>query len=129
MEQMYLDDLAHSTEIVLSARKVRPAVMPTRHAHLPRLAEGSARRAVTGLMRVGNTVGAAITSRRALGPAESVVLVSVAVLLLVLATVAILWPVAVTVPVVLFSAWLAASLLIRAYRLYRRRKAEAKPSD
>jgi cardiolipin synthase len=73
-------------------------------------------------------VGAAITSRRSLGPTETVVMVSAAALLLVLALMAVLWPVAVIVPVVLFSAWLAVSLLIRAYRLHRARRASAKES-
>ena len=128
MERMYLDDLGGSTEIVLSAKKVIPLERRARRRRDAGIAEGSARRAVTSLMRVSNTVGAAITSRRALGPTEMVVLVSVAALLLVLALIAILWPVAVIVPVVLFSAWLAVSLLIRAYRLYRTRRAQARQS-
>jgi len=128
MERMYLDDLGGSTEIVLSAKKVIPLERRARRRRDAGIAEGSARRAVTGLMRVSNTVGAAITSRRALGPTEMVVLVSVAALLLVLALIAILWPVAVIVPVALFSAWLAVSLLIRAYRLYRTRRAQARQS-
>ena len=128
MERMYLDDLGSSTEIVLSAKKVIPLAPRARHRRDARLAQGSARRAVTGLMRVGNTVGAAITSRRSLGPTETVVMVSAAALLLALALIAVLWPVAVIVPVVLFSAWLAVSLLIRAYRLHRARRAGAKES-
>jgi cardiolipin synthase len=128
MERMYLDDLGSSTEIVLSAKKVIPLEPRARHRRDARLAQGSARRAVTGLMRVGNTVGAAITSRRSLGPTETVVMVSAAALLLALALIAVLWPVAVIVPVALFSAWLAVSLLIRAYRLHRARRASAKES-
>jgi cardiolipin synthase len=126
MERMYLDDLGRSTEIVLSAEKVIPLEPRARHRHDSRRVHGSARGAVTGLMRVSNTVGAAITSRRSLGPTEMMVMVSTAALLLVLALIAVLWPVAVIVPVVLFSAWLAIALLIRAYRLHRARKASAR---
>jgi hypothetical protein len=79
-------------------------------------------------MRVSNTVGAVITSRRALGPEEMVVMVSVAVLLLCLTLIAVLWPVAVIAPAVFFSTWLAISLLVRAYRLHARRRAQAKNS-
>ena len=128
MERMYLDDLGRSTEIVLSAKKVIPLERRARRRRDAGSARGSARGAVTSLMRVSNTVGAAITSRRSLGPTETVVMVSAAALLLVLALMAVLWPVAVIVPVVLFSAWLAVSLLIRAYRLHRARRASAKES-
>jgi cardiolipin synthase len=128
MERMYEDDLGNSTEIVLSAKKVIPLEPRARRRRDVRSARGSARRAVTSLMRVSNTVGAVITSRRALGPEEMVVMVSVAALLLVLTLVAVLWPLAVIVPVVLCSAWLAVSLLIRAYRLHRARKAHARQS-
>jgi cardiolipin synthase len=128
MEQMYLEDLNHSTEVVLRERKVCLCGPFAGQPRAPRLAEGSARRAVTGLMRVSNTVGAVITSRRALGPEEMVVMVSVAVLLLCVTLIAVLWPVAVIAPAVFFSTWLAISLLVRAYRLHARRRAQAKNS-
>jgi cardiolipin synthase len=126
MERMYLHDLEGSTEIVLSAKKVMPlAPQPMRRRSD---GSGSARRAVTSVMRVSNTLGAAITSRRALGPSEVVVMTWAAVLLLALAAVAILWPIAVIVPLVLLSVWVAVSLLVRAGRLYRARKAKLKES-
>ena len=127
MERMYLDDLGRSTEIVLRSRKVKPLEPRARRAATV-TKTGSARRAVTSVMRVSNTLGAAITSRRALGPSEVVVMGSAAVLLLVLAAVAVLWPIVVIVPLVLFSVWVAVSLLIRAYRLYRARKIESRQS-
>jgi cardiolipin synthase len=50
MEEMYLNDLGHSTEIVLTARqKVHRAVQPARRPHYRRMAKGSAGHAVTGL--------------------------------------------------------------------------------
>lgn len=124
MERMYLQDLQGSTEIVLSAKKVKP-LEPRARRPRDGTKTGSARRAVTSAIRVGNTLGAAITSRRALGPAETVVMASAAVLLLALAGFAILWPLAVIVPLVLFSVWVSISLLIRAYRLYRARRAQS----
>jgi cardiolipin synthase len=127
MERMYLEDLQSATEIVLSARKVAP-LEPRSQRRGDGTKTGSARRAVTSVMRVSNTLGAAITSRRALGPAEMVVMASAAVLLLAVAGLAMLWPLAVAVPLALFSAWVAVSLLIRAYRLYRGRKAQSRES-
>jgi len=46
---------------------------------------------------------------------------SVAWLLLLLTAVAILWPRVLAVPVAVLGGWMAISLLIRAYRLRRRR--------
>jgi cardiolipin synthase len=129
MEHMYLNDLSRSTEIVLSAQKVRPlGPQQPRRRRADGTKTGSARRAVTSVLRVSNTLGAAITSRRALGPTEMTVMVSMAAILLALAGLAILWPMAVIAPVALFNVWVAVSLLIRAYRLYRGRKAQAKQS-
>jgi cardiolipin synthase len=125
MERMYLDDLSRATEIILRSRKVKP-LEPRRRGDVVKT--GSARSAMTSVMRVSNTLGAAITSRRALGPSEVVVMGSAAVLLLVLAAVAVLWPMVVIVPLVLFSVWVAVSLLIRAYRLYWARKIESRQS-
>jgi cardiolipin synthase len=127
MEEMYLEDLSKSTEIVLSRRKVQPVERRSRRQRRaagsgPRMGHGSGRRAVTGLLRVGNTVGAAMTSRRALGPAETVVLASVAALLLFVAIVAITWPPLLIAPVVVLNTWLAISLLIRAYRLRKNQR-------
>lgn len=118
MEQMYLNDLLHSTEIVLSSnQKVRSAGQLSRQSHHLKIAEGSGGRAVTGLLRVGNTVGAAITSRRGLGPAETGVLAIAAALLLCVAIIGVLWPPAISIPVVIFCVWVVLALLVRIYRL------------
>jgi cardiolipin synthase A/B len=118
MEEMYLNDLGHATEIVLSPRqKVRlTGHLPRRPRHL-KMAEGSGSRAVTGLLRVGNTVGAAITSRRGLGPAETGVLTLSAAVLLCVVIIGALWPLAISIPVIVFCVWVVFALLVRAYRL------------
>ena len=118
MEQMYLHDVLHSTEIVLTSKqKVRSSGQTSRQPHHLKIAEGSGGRAATGLLRVGNTVGAAITSRRGLGPAETGVLAIAAALLLCVAIIGILWPPAISIPVVVFSVWVVLALLVRIYRL------------
>jgi cardiolipin synthase len=118
MEKMYLEDLDRSTEIVLSARKIQVMHPRPRRPQAARLRTDRARRTVTNLIRVGNTVGAAITSRRALGPAEAAVMVTVAAVLLLLVVIALLWPAVLVVPTALFATWVAISLVIRAYRLH-----------
>jgi cardiolipin synthase len=122
MESMFLEDLSHSTEIVLQEkRRVRPAAERMEEG-LPRTtASGSAGRAAAGVLRIGNAVGAAITNHRTLGPAEARIMFSVAWLLLIQTIVAIFWPRAVAVPLALLGGWVAISLLVRAYRLRSRR--------
>jgi cardiolipin synthase A/B len=123
MERMYLDDLNHASEIVLvSKRKLRPAGQTIRRPPQKRLARGNAGRAAAGLLRLGNTMGAAITSRRPLGSSEMVITLSAAAVLLCIAIVAILWPWAISWPVVILCFWVAASLLIKAFRLFARRR-------
>jgi cardiolipin synthase len=122
MEQMYLDDLTRSTEIVLSAnRRIYPTGQPpTPPPRLPRLhnGKGSAGRAAAGIIRIGNTVGASLTNHRDLGPAEARVMVGASLLLFLIAAIVVLWPWVAVVPLLALGLWMAISLLIRAYRLY-----------
>ena len=72
----YEEDLARSTEIVLTSRnRVRPsgpraAVEPEASGGARRAMSGSAGRAAAGAVSVGSALGAALTNRRTLGPAE-----------------------------------------------------------
>lgn len=119
MERMYLEDLARSTEVVLSSRhKVSLSQeRPRRTAHKKMRGKGSIGRAGVGVIRAGRVVEAAISNRRALGPAEAKVMFSAAVILLALAILAVIWPEWVAVPFAILSGWVAISLLIRAYKL------------
>ena len=121
MEDLYEDDLARATEIVLSARnRVRPI---TRHARRRR--GGSTSRAAAGALRLGNTMGAAITNRRVLGPAEATTLLGLGIALLLFAAISLLWPLAVTIPLALVAVWVAISSLVRARELHAARSREA----
>jgi cardiolipin synthase len=121
MEQVYFEDLNNATEVVLTS-KHRVRVASPEQQRLLRGRRGSARRAVTGLLRLGNTVGAAMTSRRSLGPAEVIVLVTSAALLLGTALIAATWPRLISWPFAFFGFWLAISLLIKAVRLHKKTK-------
>jgi cardiolipin synthase len=126
MEQMYLEDLSHSTEIVLSKyHRVRPITKrPRRPLFQSTRRGGSLGRAGAGAVRISSAVGAAITNHRVLVPAETRIMTTISLILLTLALISILWPRWVAFPLALFSIWIAASLLIRAYRLYRKRGIE-----
>jgi cardiolipin synthase len=120
MQEMYLDDLTHATEIVLSEKqRVRPSghPVPSPAGSRPRI--GSAGRVAAGALSVSNTIGAAITNHRVLGPAEAKVMIVAGLVLLALAVVAAQWPPLLVVPFTLFAVWLALALLIKAYRLHR----------
>lgn len=122
MEQMYLRDLDHATEIVLDARgNVRKpidgaAALPSRGGQ-----RGHTRRAAAGAIGIGSTVSAAVTDRRELGPAESKVLLAAACLLAVVSLACVFLPLAITIPLAVFCAWTAGALLFRAFTLWRRR--------
>jgi len=129
MEEVYLDDLEHSTEIVLGARRPR-RVRPPAFRH--RIADHGARRASSGLaaagaMRLGHTVGAALGGFRVLGPAEAKLLAGAAALVAALSVVAVLWPHLVAVPLGVFGLWLAIALAVKALKLRRARRAVSIP--
>jgi cardiolipin synthase len=127
MEEMYIKDLEHSTEVVLSERhRVRFATKRPRRPLLRprRLGGGSVSRVGAGAIRISNTVGAAIANRRLLGPAEARVMLIMGLLFSAFAIVSLLWPKWVTVPMAVLSGWLAISLLIRAYKVRTKRKKE-----
>jgi cardiolipin synthase len=118
MQEMYLDDLEHATEIVLSRGvKVRPR---ERRSSLDR-PHGSAReragRAATGVLAIGSTVGAAIAAPRLLGHAEAPIMTAAAVVLLAVAAIIVLFPFYVSVAVAICCAWGAVILLVKAFRL------------
>jgi cardiolipin synthase len=121
MEAMYLDDLAHATEIVLSDRqRVRP-ISPPQPVPRPRGARRTKRigRATAGAIGIGSTVGAAAGNRRPLGRAEAKLLVTAALGLLLVIAVGVKYPYVITIPLSIVGLWLAAFLIAMAIRLHR----------
>jgi cardiolipin synthase len=117
MEAMYEDDLQHSTEIVIGAQqRVRARSLTGVRRRLVR--RGS-RRAAAGAIGVGSTIGAAITNRRLLGPAEARVLATSGVMLVVCAGIILWWPRAAAVPLATATVWIALSLIVKAWKIHR----------
>lgn len=114
METMFEHDLEGATEIVLEHQRVHSAAPRQR----PR--RGSPGRLAAGAAGLGSVVGAALINRRALGPAEAKVMAAGGFMLLALATLAVLFPRALTIPLSLLAAWVALTLLVRAFRLHAR---------
>jgi cardiolipin synthase len=127
MEQTYLDDLGNATEIVLRGRnRVRALheAAPRHGGHM----RGSASRAAASALRIGNTLGAAITRRRVLGASEAGITGKFGLLLLLLATLSVLFPLVIAVPLALIAGWIGVVLIVKAWRL-RRRAAEDEAGD
>lgn len=122
MEEMYCRDLEHATEIVISERRrVRPLGPPRpRKGRRQRTSrKGSTSRAAAGVIGVSSVVGAAITNRRVLGPAEARLMATAGGLLLGLSIIAVKWPRGITYPLAFVGTWVALSLFIRAYKLHK----------
>jgi len=120
MEQMYLEDLSHSTEIVLDPRRKRVrASQPHRHQQAPRRPSGRAGRAASSAVRIGNTIGAAFMNRRTLEPVESRIMATSGLALLICALIFALVPKLLVYPLMALSIWIGIALLYKAYTLRR----------
>jgi cardiolipin synthase len=123
--ELYEQDLANATEIVLGKRHRVRASPSDAGPSVRRALSGSAGRAAAGAVSVGAAVGAALTRRRTLDPAEANLLGIVAVILLAIAVLAVLWPPALAFPIAVVAAWLGVIALIRAAKLWREQRNRA----
>jgi len=120
MQEVYLEDLRHASEIVLHRpRRVRLVGRPSPSSHARERGHGSAGRAAAGAIGIGSMIGAAITNHRVLGPAEARLTALAGLTLLLIAILAVLWPRVVVVPFAAMGVWVAAALFVRAWRLWR----------
>jgi cardiolipin synthase len=127
MEDVYLNDLENTTEIVLSESRVTSTAQgvplrPSPQQWRQRKGTGRTRRAAAaGALRMGRTFGAALTARRALGATESVTLIWGVALLVALGAVSLKWPRGIAYPLGVLLLWLALSWLLQAVKVWRRR--------
>ncbi|MBZ5688072.1 MAG: cardiolipin synthase B [Acidobacteriia bacterium] len=120
MEEMYLQDLMNSTEIVLDLkRRVRAPGEPRHPVPVTTSGGGSIGRVAAGALRIGNAVGAAFTNRRVLEPVEARILLMSGALLAGLSVLFALFPAAPVYTLVVLLAWISLALLYRGYRLHR----------
>jgi cardiolipin synthase A/B len=125
MEEIYDRDLRNATEIVVTARNrvrlqsARPPRMPTGRVprrRLARAAAGSANRVIKDVALAGSAFGSAVRSYRVLGPHEAMSLLGMGLALVLIATVAFVWPRALAYPVGVGAALGALTMLARAWR-------------
>jgi cardiolipin synthase len=127
MAAQYERDLARATEIVLTRHnRVRPSepraeIEPEAGGGMRRAVSGSAGRAAAGAVSVGSALGAALTNRRTLGPAEGGLLITVAILMLGLAMVGALFPRVVAWPIATLAAWAGIAWAWKGWKLWHSR--------
>jgi cardiolipin synthase A/B len=119
MEAMYLRDLEHTTEIVLTKLgKLRSPRAP-HGAGKPR-GRGNSGRVAAGAVRVGRAIGAALSNHRLLGPVEARLALVTGLLLCLLAVVVVLFPRALAYAMAALALWAGVTFLVRGLRLYRK---------
>ena len=119
MEAMYIEDLTNATEVILDERsRVRQRAGQSD----PPAAGGggSAGRAAAGLLRLSNTVGAAVTSKRTLEPVETRIMLVAAIVLVIVGALVAIFPRLVAYPIAAMATWIAGALFYRSYRLRRK---------
>jgi cardiolipin synthase A/B len=122
MMDMFEKDLENSTEVVLKARKM---VSIVERRKTPRFEDWRTRGRTTrraasaGAIRMGRTLGAALTARREVGAAEAYNLFWSSLIFMSFGLVAWQWPKAIAYPFAVLAVWFALAGLFRAWRLYR----------
>jgi cardiolipin synthase len=129
MMAMFENDLANSTEVVLTARRMH-SVHSVERRRGRRLDEWKAhgrstrRAAAAGAIRMGRTFGAVLTARREVGAAEAYSLFWTSLIFLAIGAVALWWPKAIAYPFGVLGVWLAVVGLYRAGKLYYQHRRE-----
>ena len=121
-------DLDGATEIVLAPRRNhRQERVRSTLARPPRTGRvgGSTGRAAAGVLRIANSVGAALSNPRVLGDASSAPLLAGALVLAALAAIGVLWPAWIGWPFAALAAWFSVNLTVRFLRQCRRRRRES----
>jgi cardiolipin synthase len=133
MMDMYEQDLENATEVVLRKRKLlalnEAGAVEGRTIERRRTARmedwrtrgrSTRRAAAAGAIRMGRTLGAALTKRREVGPAEAINLFWSSLIFLGLGALAFFVPKAISIPFTVLTVWWAVAGLFQSWRLYHR---------
>jgi cardiolipin synthase len=114
MEAMYLRDLQNASELLLADGQLKLKVLagpPSPGQATGLQADGSAGRAVAGVLRVGRTLSGAMSGRRSIGASERTIVALGGIGVWLLAAVAFLWPRALAWPLGAVGVWIGMSLV------------------
>lgn len=119
MQEMYLADLENATEIYLNQKRRALPVRKRRRWRGAKSTSSSARFAPSAIA-IGSALGSSIsTKKRALGLAEARINLVGGGLLAILAAVFFFFPRAMAIPLSIIFVWLAVSLFVNAFQLFR----------
>ena len=119
MNEMFLRDLANSTEIVLSDT-AKSARTRRRMPRRPRKGAGSVRKATAGAINAATSIGSAIAKKSQLGPAEARLLFMVGILPLIYAILLVFFPRGASIPLIALLLLFAVPTLFKAVQNYRK---------
>jgi cardiolipin synthase len=125
MQKMYLADLENATEICLNEKKKASSTKPrTKKGKLT--SSGSTAQFAPSVIAVGNALGSSISkiTQRPLGTMEAKISLTSGFLLLIVGIIGIFFPRILAIPIGLILVWLAVSLFINSYQLYKQAKAD-----
>jgi cardiolipin synthase len=125
MEQLYLRDLANSTELVFDKRHKVSAPGQPRTPGGIRHRSGSAGAIAAGAVRVGNAVGTVLATHRVLAPAKDGLTFLAGALLCAAAALITVFPRIIAVPAAALGIWVGLALLWKGAQLRRRSKRAA----
>lgn len=120
MQEMFERDLENATEVVLKSNKLRTNERrrATSMKEWRRRGRSTRRAAAAGAIRMGRTLGAALTKRREVGAAEAINLFWSSLIFLGLGLLAFFVPKAISIPFAVLAVWFAVSGLFQSWRLY-----------
>jgi cardiolipin synthase A/B len=127
MEEMFVDDLTKSTEIVLKERRLVRQIQQDA-PRFKRRRRGSRGRVVAGALSIGRAIDAAVTNRRDFSRTEARALLTAAFAFLGLALLLYFFPKIIVIPVSVFLIWTGLALAVRAVRLLRKNGSPDKSS-
>jgi cardiolipin synthase len=123
MQEMLLADLDNATEITLN-EKHRPRPQHKHKTDSPKTSSASSARFAPSAIAIGNALGSTISTskKRYLGAAEARINLIGGVILLVTGLIAFQFPRVLAVPLGIIAIWLAVSLFIASFKLFRQAK-------
>ncbi len=127
MEQMFLEDLSNSTEIILEDQRFVRRIQEG-EARRPgyRRRPGRTRRMFAGALTLGKAFDAAVVQRRDFNPTEARALLSAALALLGFALLLSFFPKVITIPASILLAWISMGLIVRVLKLWRNARINSK---
>jgi cardiolipin synthase len=117
MREFYIEDLANSTEIVITGHnKVRPVRPLSPRGRRPTLSSGG-KSVLAGVVKVSSTVNDVVTGRRRLSRTESASLLSIGAFVLTFAFVCLVLPQFVAYPLGVMLGWAGIFFLVKSLQL------------